>query len=414
MNENNLYKLPEIKNFWFLVLVILLSSVFGFLAGLISNNFSFSQISLHQESRVKTEPDYLPQNPQEEAVVKVVRDVSDAVVSIIITKNLPTFEEIYINPFREFEKFFGPGFFEFQIPQYRQKGTERKEIGGGTGFIISEDGMILTNAHVVADEEADYTVLTNDGQKYKAKVLVRDTLRDLAIIKVENKKNFRTLKLGDSDALQIGQTVIAIGNALGEYRNTVSVGVISGLGRQVTAQGGQTIVTLEDVIQTDAAINRGNSGGPLLNLKGEVIGVNFALAEPAQNIGFAIPINKAKKTIEQVKTLGKVVYPFLGVRYVLIDEKIQKEKNLPVNYGAWVQKGDQGEPAIFPGSAAQKAGLQEGDIILEFNGQKITKNNSLAELILEKNPGDKVTLKILRGEKEFSVEVILDERASRS
>lgn len=414
MNENNLYKLPEIKNFWFLVLVILLSSVFGFLAGLISNNFSFSQISLHQESRVKTEPDYLPQNPQEEAVVKVVRDVSDAVVSIIITKNLPTFEEIYINPFREFEKFFGPGFFEFQIPQYRQKGTERKEIGGGTGFIISEDGMILTNAHVVADEEADYTVLTNDGQKYKAKVLARDTLRDLAIIKVENKKNFRTLKLGDSDALQIGQTVIAIGNALGEYRNTVSVGVISGLGRQVTAQGGQTIVTLEDVIQTDAAINRGNSGGPLLNLKGEVIGVNFALAEPAQNIGFAIPINKAKKTIEQVKTLGKVVYPFLGVRYVLIDEKIQKENNLPVNYGAWVQKGDQGEPAIFPGSAAQKAGLQEGDIILEFNGQKITKNNSLAELILEKNPGDKVTLKILRGEKEFSVEVILDERASRS
>ncbi|MBU4299115.1 trypsin-like peptidase domain-containing protein, partial [Patescibacteria group bacterium] len=314
------------------------------------------------------------------------------------------------------------------------EGTEKKEIGGGTGFIISEDGMVLTNAHVVSDKEADYTVLTNDGKKYPAKVLTRDTIRDLAVMKIAgektideegklNLKSFPPLKLGDSAQLQIGQTVIAIGNALGEFRNTVSVGVISGLGRTVTASGGGMIETLEDVIQTDAALNRGNSGGPLLNLKGEVIGVNFAIGEQAQSIGFSIPINQAKKGIEQVKTLGKIVYPFLGVRYVLINKKIQKENNLSVDYGAFIGKGGGGEPAVFPGSAAEKIGLKEGDTILEFAGEKITSENTLAKIIMKYNPGDKVVLKILparlasqgeaggRNGKEINVEVVLDERS---
>lgn len=271
--------------------------------------------------------------------------------------------------------------------------------------------MILTNKHVVLDEEADYTVLTNDGEKYPAKVLARDSFRDLAIIKIEGKDKFPTLKLGDSDKLQIGQTVIAIGNALGEFRNTVSVGVISGLARTVTAGGGGISETMEDVIQTDAAINAGNSGGPLFNLKGEVIGINFAMAQAAENIGFAIPVNSVKKDIEQINTLGKIAYPFLGVRYVLINETIQKENNLPVNYGAWVQKGSQGEVAVSFGSAAQKAGLKEGDIILEFNNEKITTENTLAKIIMEYDPGDKVVLKILREGKENLVEVILDERS---
>jgi S1-C subfamily serine protease len=182
------------------------------------------------------------------------------------------------------------------------------------------------------------------------------------------------------------------------------------LGRTITASGGGLVETLEDVIQTDAAINKGNSGGPLLNLKGEVIGINTAMVEEAQTIGFAIPINKAKKDIEQVKTSGKISYPFLGVRYVLINEEIQKKNNLPVDYGAWVQKGSGGEAAIFPGSAAEKAGLKEGDIILEFNGEKITTENTLAKIIMKYNPGDKVTLKILREGKEKIVEVTLGER----
>jgi S1-C subfamily serine protease len=260
-------------------------------------------------------------------------------------------------------------------------------------------------------DDVDYTVLTNDGQSFPARVLARDPFQDLAVIKIEEKKPFPTIKLGDSDRLQIGQTVIAIGNVLGEFQNSVSVGVISGLGRTITASGGGLVETLEDVIQTDAAINQGNSGGPLLNLKGEVIGINTAMVVGGENIGFALPINKAKKAIEQVKTLGKIVYPFLGVRYVLINEKIQKENNLPVNYGAWIVRSRFDEPAIFPGSAAQIAGLREGDIILEVNREKITTKNSLAKIIMGYNPGDKVVLKILRGKEEKNIQVILGQRS---
>ncbi|KPJ71879.1 hypothetical protein AMJ50_00050 [Parcubacteria bacterium DG_74_3] len=353
------------------------------------------------------EKEYVPQTTQEEKIIKTVQDVSPAVVSIIITKDLPIIEQYFYEPFEEMGL---P--FELQIPQYRQKGVEKTEIGGGTGFIVSEDGMILTNRHVVIDEEADYTVLTNDGQKFIANVLAKDPAQDIAIIKIDTDKSLSVAKLGDSERLQIGQTVIAIGNALSELQNTVSVGVISGLGRTITASGGGIVETLEDIIQTDAAINQGNSGGPLLNLKGEVIGINTAMSLEGENIGFAIPINKAQKDIEQVKTLGKIVYPFLGVRYVLINEEIKKEENLPVSYGAWIVRGDQPEEAaIFPGSAAEKAGLKEGDIILEFSGEKITPENSLAKIIMKYNPGDRVILKILRGGQEKTVITNLGERS---
>ena len=443
-----IYKLPEVKlpklkaprfpkfcqnrAFW-IFLIILASFILGGIGGTITGSYFYSEVrnylsqlnielpGVEKIIEKETIQEYLPQTSQEEAIIKVVNENSPAVVSIVITKDVPIIEEYYYNPFQEFEQFFGQPF-EFQIPQYRQKGTEKKEVGGGTGFVVSEDGLILTNRHVVLDTAADYTVLTNDGRKFPAKVLARDPAQDLAVIKVEKEKivdnqgklilkPFPTVKLGDSDKLQIGQTVIAIGNVLGEFRNSVSVGVISGLGRTITASGGGLVETLEDVIQTDAAINQGNSGGPLLNLKGEVIGINTAMVLEAQSIGFAIPINKAKKDIEQIKTLGKIVYPFLGVRYVLITEKIQKENSLPVSYGAWVIKGEQGEAAIFPGSEAEKAGLKEGDIILEFDGQKITTENTLAKIIMKYNPGDKVVLKILREGKEKIIQAILGERS---
>ncbi len=414
-------KAPKKKknfSFFFFVFLAFLAGLFG---GFLAQTYYYSQIKsffekLHfqlperveKEKIIEKEPIYIPQTSQEEAIIKVVKEASPAVVSVIITKDIPKLKLYFEEPFKEFEEFFGIPF-EFKIPKWKEEGYEKQEIGGGTAFFVSEDGILLTNAHVVSDKSADYTVLTNDGKKYPAKVLARDTIRDLAILKVEGGP-FPTLKLGDSDKLQIGQTVIAIGNALGEFRNTVSVGVISGLGRKVTASGGGVIETLEDVIQTDAAINRGNSGGPLLNLKGEVIGVNFATAVGAENIGFAIPINQAKRDIEQFKTKGKISFPFLGVRYVIITDQIQKEKNLPVNYGAWIVKGEGGEPAIFPGSSAEKAGLREGDIILEFNGEKITTENSLAKIIMKYNPGDKVTLKVLRNGQEKIFEVILGER----
>ena len=235
----------------------------------------------------------------------------------------------------------------------------------------------------------------------------------MAIIEIEKvKEPFLTVKLGDSSDLKIGQTVIAIGNALGEFRNTISVGVISGLGRTVTASGGGFVETIEDVIQTDAAINKGNSGGPLLNLKGEVIGINTATVLEAQNISFSIPVNKAKRDIEQVKKFGKITYPFIGVYYTLITSELKEKYNLLFDYGAWIGRDKNGEEAkedVFPGSPAEKAGLKKNDIILEINGEKITKDNSLAEIILKYNPQDQVSLKILRNNQEKNVEIILGE-----
>jgi len=419
-------KLGKVKKFlksrfFSLLLIIFLSSFFGFLAGTLSGSYFYSQmrdyfskigfelpplVSQKSESQPEVSSG-VSQLTQEKLVIEAVKQASPAVVSIIITKDLPVFEEYYINPSpapeSPFEEF-------FLIPEQKQKGTEKKEIGGGTGFIISQDGIVLTNKHVVVDKEAQYTVLTNEGKKYSTKILAIDPVQDLAILKIEG-ENFPYVFLGNSSNLEIGQTVITIGNALGEFRNTVSVGVISGLGRTIIASGGGMAEVLEDIIQTDAAINLGNSGGPLLNLKGEVIGVNVAMAEGAQSIGFALPIDKAKRGINQVKTIGKIVYPFLGVRYVLITEKLQEEKELPVDYGALIVKGRQGESAVTLDSAADKAGLKEGDIILELNGEKITSVNSLSKIIQKYNPQDKVTLKILRSNEEKIIEAILGERS---
>lgn len=414
--------LPKIK-FWktqifgIVVLSIFISSIFGFLAGAISGTFFSLEIrdyfqklyiSFIQSDKIESKETnqekiipYFPQTSGERAIINVVKEASPAVVSIIITKDLPIIEEYW----EEFP------FFEFRIPQYRQKGTQKQEIGGGSGFIVSENGLVLTNKHVVSTEGADYVVLTNDGKRYDAQVLARDPGQDLAVLEIKG-DNFPVLQLGNSSQLEIGQTVIAIGNALGEFRNTVSTGVISGLGRTVTASGGGLIETLTDIIQTDAAINKGNSGGPLLNLRGEVIGVNTAVALGAENIGFAIPINKAKKDIEQVKTLGKIVYPFLGIRYIIINPEIQTKNNLSVDYGALIIKGNLPEQeAISPGSAAEKAGLREGDIILEFNNEKITIDNTLATVIMKYNPGDKVVLEVLRNQQKKIFQATLDEKS---
>ncbi len=390
---------------------VILSSVFGFLAGAVSGSIFYFEVkdiltklnidlpfvSTIVEKETIIEKEYIPQTNQEQTIIAVVKHVSPAVVNIIITKDLPIIEQYFRDP--------------FSIPEYRQKGIEKREIGGGTGFIVSEDGMILTNKHVVLDQEADYTVLTNDGKQYPARVLAKDPFQDLAILKIEDSNSFSIVKLGDSDKLQIGQSVIAIGNALGEFQNTVSVGVISGLGRTITASGGGMVETLEDVIQTDAAINKGNSGGPLLNLKGEVIGINTAVSLEGENIGFTIPINKAKKDIKQVQDFGKIVYPFLGIRYVVLNEKIQEDNNLPVNYGAYITSDtSSGRTAITPGSPAETIGLRQGDIVLEFDGQRITTDNSLADIIRKYNPGDKIILKVLREGEEKFFTVTLDER----
>jgi serine protease Do len=342
----------------------------------------------------------------ESAVTQIAEKSSSAVVIIVISKYVPIVERFYINPFEEFE--LPPEikpFFEFQIPRYREKGYEKQKVGGGTGFIVSSDGLIITNKHVVSDPRAEYTVYLNNGRKFKAEVLALHPTDDLALIKIPA-NNLPTLVLGDSDKVKIGQFVIAIGNALGEFQNTVSFGVISGLRRSITAsdQSGN-VERLEGLIQTDAAINFGNSGGPLINLKGEVVGVNTAIAGGAENIGFAIPINRVKKMIEEVKTKGKIEVPFLGIYYILVNEEVQKKFNLPVDYGAYVYR--EGQSAIIPNSPAELYGLRDKDIILEMDGEKITPQNSLAQIIMKKSVGQKVNLKVLRGKETLNIYVIL-------
>lgn len=350
---------------------------------------------------------------EESAIIEAVKIVSPAVVSIIITQDVPKLEEYFYEPFggdEFFKEFFGP-FFKFRVPQYRQEGTEKKEIGGGTGFIVSQDGLILTNKHVVSYQNVDYTVFTNDEKKYEARVLARDPVNDIAILKIKA-KDLPVVELGDSDKLQIGQTVIAIGNALAEFRNTVSVGVISGLGRSITAGSlfGRT-EQLERIIQTDAAVNQGNSGGPLVNLNGQVIGINVAMAMGAENIGFSIPINDAKKSIQDVKEKGRIVIPFLGVRYILVNKTIQEKNNLSVDYGALVIRGEKvGDLAVIPGSAADKAGIQENDIILEIDGERITEDNPLSKIIMKHSVGDKISLKVLHKGEEIELRAVLEER----
>lgn len=344
---------------------------------------------------------------EESATIDAVRKVSPSVVSIVITKELrPPRADSEFFPFEEF--------FGFSSPAPQPDGaprTQRQQVGGGSGFIISSDGLILTNRHVVADPSAEYTVITNDGTSYPAEVIASDTILDIAIVKI-NASGLPVAELGDSDSLQIGQTVIAVGFALGEFRNTVTKGVISGINRRVTAGGmsGEAEV-IDEAIQTDAAINPGNSGGPLVNLAGQVIGVNTAISEEGQLVGFAIPSNPAQQIIESVRTVGRIVRPWLGVRYIILDEAIARANHIAVNYGALVVRGESvTDLAVAPGSPADKAGFQENDIILEVGGVRVDETHPLARLIVKYQPGDMVVFKILRKGLELTLAATLEER----
>jgi serine protease Do len=415
----SLYQLPEInfkrlsapsgKKFSFPGLFLILVFLIGLIGGIASSYIFY--LKLKQEvveagvpivSEKVIEKEYIPQTSQEQKIIDVVKENSPSVVSVVISKDVPVYSTQYYSPF-------GDNF--FLIPQQKKVGTEKQQVGAGTGFIVSSDGLVLTNKHVVADDTAEYTIMTAEGKEYAVKVLAKDPVQDLAILKIESTERFKPLALGNASDIQIGQSVIAIGNALGEFQNTVSVGVISGLGRTLVASGATIgTETLEDTIQTDAAINPGNSGGPLLNLKGEVIGINTAVASSGQSLGFAISIDKAKKDIEQVKSTGKISYPYMGVRYVVLDEKTAKEKNISVDYGALLIKGDTAdEPAVTSGSSADKAGLKEGDVILEMGEEKVTTDNTLAKIISKYNPNGSVNLKVLRDGKEMDVTVVLGE-----
>lgn len=352
----------------------------------------------------------------EEQVVSAVSKANPAVVSIVISKDVPVMEQYYtnVNPFPSIPgfpgDFFGNQGFTFQVPQYRQKGTQKKDVGGGSGFIVSPDGLVVTNNHVVSDKQASYTVFTNDGKKYAVTVVATDPVIDVAILRIKG-ENLPYLKFGDSDNLRLGQSVVAIGNALGEFRNSVSLGVVSGLLRTITAgdtTGGKT-ESLDQVIQTDAAINPGNSGGPLVDLRGNVVGVNVAVVSGSESVGFSLPGNVVKAAVISVQRSGKIERPYLGLRYVSINDSVKEKNKLTVDYGIFVTKGTgSGEVAVAKDSPADEASIKEGYVILELDGEKIDKNKSFSMLLRKKNVGDVVILKIMHNSETKNIKVILD------
>lgn len=339
--------------------------------------------------------------PEKSPIIQVAKKVCPAVISIAISKDLPKIEGFYLFPF---------GGQEFVLPKIK-KGKEKTKIGGGSGFIISPDGYILTCNHVVGDPEADYAVIIDPKHRYPVKILAKDPLIDLAILKIEG-KNLPYLDLGDSNKIELGEQVLAVGNPLGEFEDTLSAGIVSGLSRKITAYGGLPLraTSLRGLIQTDAAINPGNSGGPLVNMAGEVIGINTAVVMGAQNIGFAIPIDYAKKDLAEVKKYGKIRRPFLGVRYIILNKEVAKANKLPVDYGALIVRESLGEKAILQGSVADRAGLKEYDIVLEIDGKKITTENPLADILKEREIGQEISLKVLREGKEINLKVKLEEK----
>ncbi|MCL5733181.1 MAG: trypsin-like peptidase domain-containing protein [Patescibacteria group bacterium] len=347
----------------------------------------------------------------QQAVIDAVKKASPAVVSVVISQYVPVVEQCPYNPFSnlppEFQQFFGSQP-QFYAPCDSGK-KQLQETGGGSGFIVSSNGLILTNKHVAYDKTASYEVFLNDGRKFPAKILAQDPVQDLAVLKIDA-TGLPTIDLGDSSNLDLGQTAIAIGNALGEFRNTVSVGVVSGLSRKITASGADFgTETINNVIQTDAAINPGNSGGPLLNLDGQVIGIDVATVQGAQNIGFAIPINQAKKDINSVISTGEIKIPYLGVRYLMVTSDVAKSKNLAYDYGALLESSTS-SPAVEPNSPADKIGLKAGDIILEVNGQKIDSDHALVDVINQYSVGDNTDMKVARGKDILNLSATLAQR----
>lgn len=351
----------------------------------------------------------------EDRIVTVVAAAQPSVVSVIISKDLPVLEQRmqtlpFQDPFGGYDPFFRQ--FQIQVPQIIRKGTQKQEVGGGTAFFVTGDGLLLTNKHVVDDPKAEYTVLLNDGRKLPATVAGIDPANDIALLKVQG-TGFTPLAVAQNDDLRLGQTAIAIGNALGEFRNTVSVGVVSGLQRSITAGGGMGGDTerLDQIIQTDAAINRGNSGGPLLDSRGAVIGMSTAVADNAQNIGFAIPAAELRRVLTGFQKNGRIITPYMGVRYAPLTDDLRSKNHITQEYGVLVGSGENSsDPAIMPGSPAEKAGLKDGDVILSIDGRKLTADVSLAHIIQTKAPGDVVTLEVLRDGKTMQVRVTLEER----
>lgn len=342
--------------------------------------------------------------------IPVIKKVTPATVTIVVSKNFGDIEKEATEHFPEVPLWLKRRELGFLKQQTDKRGMLK--IGNGSGFIVDPSGIVVTNRHVVSELKNAYTVITNDGKKYPATIIARDPLSDITIMKIDDGDALPFLSLGDSSHLELGEPVIAVGNALGMFQNTVSAGIISGLSRAITAQidAHSPIQEIHGLIQTDAAINPGNSGGPLVNTLGKVIGINVAIIQGAQSIGFALPINTLKKDLADLKQYGRIRQPFLGVHYITINESIQQKLKLPTDYGALIVSPNPYAKSVIGKSPAALVGLKDHDIILECNDERIGVERSLGEMLEAHEVGDKLKFKVMRKNRTFYVTPTLAEK----
>lgn len=376
---------------------LIASLAMGFLGGYLGasankNNNLVNGTTVSQQKQIATS--------QGNLIASIAKNVGPSVVSInVVTQqdNAPAPND----------------FFGFGVPNQNQT-----QEAAGTGIIISSEGVVMTNRHVVPAGTTNVSITLADGTKLDDVTVIgrtnsNDSL-DIAFLKINNLKGHKLTpaEIGDSSKLHVGDTVVAIGNALGQFSNTVTSGIISGFGRSVVAGSGGSSTdaeSLDNLIQTDAAINEGNSGGPLVDTDGQVIGINTAVSGQGQNIGFAIPINDVNGLIKQVLSTGKFQRPYLGVRYVGLTADVAKQYNLSVDQGAYVLPAvDASQPSVLSGSPAEKGGVKEGDVITAVDGTKIDQNHSLTSLISQHAVGDTVHLDVLRDGKTITLDVTLE------
>ena len=367
----------------------------------ISSGFFGAWLFTRDDPTQSTQKQQVVLKSQAQLISNIAKNVGESVVSVEVTRSSQL----------------NGGLFGFSNLQ------DTESQSAGTGIILDEQGLIITNRHVVPAGTKSVNVVLSDGTRYENVEVVgrtnsQDTL-DVAFLQIKDTKgkNLVPAQIGDSSKVNIGDSVVAIGNALGQFQNTVTSGIISGHGRSVEAasDSGAESESLTDLFQTDAAINQGNSGGPLVNLEGQVIGINTAVADSAQNIGFAIPINDVTGLIKSVKESGKIERPYLGVVYVSVTDAIAKEYNLPVKRGAYIPpQSVLGQDTIINGSPAEKAGLKEKDIITKVNGTAIQENKSLTSLLGKHAVGDTVQLTVERDGKQITVSVTIGNAPSEN
>ncbi|MCR4329394.1 MAG: trypsin-like peptidase domain-containing protein [Candidatus Roizmanbacteria bacterium] len=376
-------RLVVLLSFIFLLVVYALNK--GFIPASILTNFHIPQISNEQQNVPEGK---VIVTSEESAIVKAVDHALPSVVTVAIKKTVT--QNIYsIDPFNPFAQ-----------PNVQPQ-QQKVEGNIGSGFVIDKNGVIITNKHVVADTEATYTIITNANKTYVVDKILRDPLNDLAIIKITPKEPLDPLQLADSGALKLGQLAIAIGTPLGEFKNTVTSGIVSGLGRGITAGSAYEgyVERLDNVIQTDAAISPGNSGGPLLNSSGLVIGINTAVSQQGQNIGFAIPSNVIRELLSNyIASGGTISRPYLGVQYSIIDRDTALLNKVPA--GALVRD-------IVKGSGADDAHIIVGDIITEIDGIAVTKEDDIAKMVASHKVGDTLTLSVFRDKKVQKIQIKL-------